>query len=100
MSFQDVGRNNSRRQPANATFQSNAPTRPGGASGAGWGVGTTGGSSSSSSITQISEALLQYQVGRRWKCCQQSCIRWTVFWMGIDFFQTCGVCQAGFSLNR
>ena len=65
MSFQDVGRNNSRRQPANATFQTNAPTRTGPSSaatgGGGWTVGTATGSSSS--ITQISEALLQYQVG-------------------------------------
>lgn len=55
MSFQDVGRNNSRRQPANATFQTNN-TRPAPSSG-GW-TGTTSGSS----VTQISEALLQYQV--------------------------------------
>lgn len=72
MSFQDVGRNNSRRQPANATFQTNAGPSSGNGSG-GWGIGNAAGSSSSSSITQISEALLQYQrnVGILEKIAQQ-----------------------------
>ncbi len=69
MSFQDVGRNNSRRQPANATFQTNARPAPP-MSGGGWGGPLT---SESSSVTQISEALLQYQVS---VCsCMCTCMR-------------------------
>lgn len=66
MSFQDVGRNNSRRQPANATYGGQATNRATATtpSSGGWGGGMTGSpSSSTSSVTQISEALLQYQVG-------------------------------------
>ena len=63
MSFQDVGRSNSRRQPANAGLgqarqvdSSAAITRN-----AVGGVNSAAGEVSS--ISQISEALLQYQVG-------------------------------------
>lgn len=76
MSFQDVGRNNSRRQPANATYGGQATNRATATtpSSGGWGGGMTGSpSSSTSSVTQISEALLQYQrnVGILEKIAQQ-----------------------------
>lgn len=72
MSFQDVGRSNSRRQPASATFGS-GQRQTAGPSFGGWGGGTGGSGASNNnnnnnnsngkpSITQISEALLQYQV--------------------------------------
>jgi len=73
MSFQDFGRNNNaRRQPTNATYgQSRTTTSSGqqGVTGSGWGLSGVGGSS----VSQISEALLQYQrnVGILEKIAQQ-----------------------------
>jgi hypothetical protein len=71
MSFQDVGRSNPRRQPANAGLgqvrqvdSSATSTRNSvSATEGGRGGAVSSGAGDVSSITLISEALLQYQVG-------------------------------------
>mmetsp|Transcript_96642 Transcript_96642/g.278998 ORF Transcript_96642/g.278998 Transcript_96642/m.278998 type:complete len:265 (-) Transcript_96642:193-987(-) len=70
MSFQDFGRNNSRRATTNASLSSGAASRPASSapsSSSGWG------GSGKTSVTQISEELLQYQrnVGILEKIAQQ-----------------------------